>query len=374
MSKILKKLIFISICLVFFIPFFSVNAQELYFEGSALNEDLTIENENHNVKIVIPAEAFKNNIAVYLNENQNVALPLNLGKLSNIYNLNIISQNVSRQPIKISMVYQNGPDEYTAKAIYQWKNANQWQKLNSLNNSDNQTITAELTGNSFTLGVFETKAAVLNFANDSYISPDGDLSIITPIEWQNDFSIIYKGLDNLDYPETLTRISPIYEYDIKKTKDLPNKAITLKIKYHDDQGYNDQAKELYYWDNNHQKWLIMASVNDFTEQILSAQTNFSYLRFAVFIRTDIQEGKASWYRYKNCNCAASRDYPKGTKLKITNINLGHKNYGKSVIVKINDFGPELWTKRLIDLDSKVYQQLANLKSGIMNVRIEKIND
>jgi len=82
-----------------------------------------------------------------------------------------------------------------------------------------------------------------------------------------------------------------------------------------------------------------------------------------------EQGKASWYAYKKCLCAAHPFYPKGSYLRVTNtIN------GKSVIVKVNDRGPEqaVHPDRLIDLDAEAFKLLAPLSLGTIPVRVEKI--
>ena len=86
-------------------------------------------------------------------------------------------------------------------------------------------------------------------------------------------------------------------------------------------------------------------------------------------KTDL--GVATWYSYKKCDCAASRDFPKGTKLKVTNLFAG-SNFGKSIIVKVNDYGPMEYTGNLIDLDKVVFKKIGNISTGIMPVRIEVV--
>jgi len=84
-------------------------------------------------------------------------------------------------------------------------------------------------------------------------------------------------------------------------------------------------------------------------------------------------GTASWYDYKLGNkqwsidhaTAASRDLPRYTHWKVTNL-----ANGKSVVVYINDFGPEAWTGREIDLSSYAFSQIGSLKSGLIEVKIE----
>ncbi|MCX6740406.1 MAG: septal ring lytic transglycosylase RlpA family protein [Candidatus Parcubacteria bacterium] len=81
----------------------------------------------------------------------------------------------------------------------------------------------------------------------------------------------------------------------------------------------------------------------------------------------MSEGVASWYKYKSCNCAASPDYPKGTKLKVTNV-----DNGKSIIVKVNDWGPDrsVHPNRVIDLDVVAFKQIAKKSAGLCKVKVE----
>lgn len=85
------------------------------------------------------------------------------------------------------------------------------------------------------------------------------------------------------------------------------------------------------------------------------------------------EGIASWYDYKlngiawskDHRTAASRHFPRKSYVKVTNV-----ENGKSVVVFINDFGPEEWTGREIDLSSYAFSQLAPLSAGLINVKVE----
>ena len=83
---------------------------------------------------------------------------------------------------------------------------------------------------------------------------------------------------------------------------------------------------------------------------------------------------ASWYDYdlvgypnysKYTSTCASRDYPRKTILKVTNL----KN-GKSVECRVND-----WIEhpdRNLDLSSFAFKQLAPLTVGLLDVTIEQI--
>ena len=89
-------------------------------------------------------------------------------------------------------------------------------------------------------------------------------------------------------------------------------------------------------------------------------------------------GKASYYasKFQGRKTASGEPYDKskmtaahrklhfGTKIKVTNL-----QNGKSVIVRINDRGPFI-KGRIIDLSSSAFSRIANLKKGIIEVRLE----
>lgn len=76
---------------------------------------------------------------------------------------------------------------------------------------------------------------------------------------------------------------------------------------------------------------------------------------------------ATWYANPRPSGAASRDYPRGTKLRI---HLIHPTKRASVDVKINDYGPELWTGRHLDLSRESFARLMGLHHGVIQVRVE----
>ena len=85
-------------------------------------------------------------------------------------------------------------------------------------------------------------------------------------------------------------------------------------------------------------------------------------------RDDWQQGEASWYKYKGCPCAASTQYPKGSKLIVTRADAPEK----TMIVTVNDYGPEAWTGRIIDLDVTVFKKLGNKRAGVMTVTVKPL--
>jgi rare lipoprotein A len=68
---------------------------------------------------------------------------------------------------------------------------------------------------------------------------------------------------------------------------------------------------------------------------------------------------------------ASNDFPIGTKLKVTNVSKG-KNNGKSIVVSVLDRGGFKKYNRKIDLGKNSFKKLANLKHGLIKVKIKRL--
>lgn len=94
----------------------------------------------------------------------------------------------------------------------------------------------------------------------------------------------------------------------------------------------------------------------------------------------VESGKASFYAnvhqskktasgeiYEHkLNTAAHKTLPFGTKVRVTNI-----ANGKTVVVKINDRGPFV-RGRILDLSKSAFSSIANVASGVIEVKIEVI--
>lgn len=159
------------------------------------------------------------------------------------------------------------------------------------------------------------------------------------------------------------RITPMYRVIIKG-----NAGVTLpvEIRY---PGEELGKKILRVWDDDN-IWRDIPSQGVPEKNLLRAKISTGTTYLAVFSHNQVLEkGLASWYKYKNCNCAASPDYPKGTQLKVTNA-----DNGKSVVVKVNDFGPDRLKHpdRVIDLDIIAFNQLASKSKGLISVRVEPV--
>ena len=77
-------------------------------------------------------------------------------------------------------------------------------------------------------------------------------------------------------------------------------------------------------------------------------------------------GQGTWYAWKGGLFAASTTIPKGSYAKVTNL-----ANGKSVVVQINDYGPQ-GKGRIIDLDKVAFAKIASLGAGVIGVKVETI--
>jgi len=92
----------------------------------------------------------------------------------------------------------------------------------------------------------------------------------------------------------------------------------------------------------------------------------------VRIGTKVEVGKtkvgiASWYAHTGTMACASRMFPRGTWLRVTN-----RENGKQVFVQVNDYGPQRGTGKMIDLDKVAFAKLAPIGKGVIEVKVEEI--
>jgi rare lipoprotein A (peptidoglycan hydrolase) len=166
----------------------------------------------------------------------------------------------------------------------------------------------------------------------------------------------------------LTQITKAY--DVSNPHKL---SLTGVLRY----TYNGSGTQTaYQFDYDTLSWLQLPTYNDIKNHQVYFTTSAAYGAIAIFNSAKSSDGIASWYdqsryksfSYKGGNFAASRDYSKGTKLKVT-----RNKTGASVIITVNDYGPELRTGRILDLDKQAFQQLASTGAGEIYVTIEKID-
>lgn len=85
-----------------------------------------------------------------------------------------------------------------------------------------------------------------------------------------------------------------------------------------------------------------------------------------------QVGRASWYALglpapDSLTCA-SRTFPRGSYLHVKS-----QRNGRTVICRVNDYGPEAWTNRIIDLSRGSFRQIDNLSAGTAPVEVRRVS-
>lgn len=92
-----------------------------------------------------------------------------------------------------------------------------------------------------------------------------------------------------------------------------------------------------------------------------------------------QDGRASWYHLPGNRTAsgemysgsghtcAHRSHRFGTRLRVTDLSTR-----RSVICRVNDYGPAEWTGRSIDLNKGAAQALGIIRRGVARVSIEVV--
>lgn len=81
-----------------------------------------------------------------------------------------------------------------------------------------------------------------------------------------------------------------------------------------------------------------------------------------------QSGRGSWYALglptPDAITCASRTFPRGSHLLVKNL-----YNGRTVICLVNDYGPEAWTGRIIDLSRGSFRQVDDLGRGTIPVEV-----
>jgi len=86
-----------------------------------------------------------------------------------------------------------------------------------------------------------------------------------------------------------------------------------------------------------------------------------------YVKTgEAKKGQGTWYAFKGGLFAASTTIARGNYARVTNT-----ANGKSVIVQINDYGPQ-GKGRIIDLDKVAFAKIASLSAGVIGVKVEEV--
>ncbi len=203
---------------------------------------------------------------------------------------------------------------------------------------------------------------VTAFDNDLKLSlVPGILSEATPVEM-----LILD--EPLEMPWSLERVSRVYQFEFKNKQAYDNhKPYYIQMAYEE---ANDQYKKVFFFDKNYNTWRPLPTKDFPDEKFVRSLIHLPFARIAIFsFPKTMTDGRASWYAYKGGMFAASPDYPKGSRLRVTN-----KDNGKFVDVIVNDYGPDraIHPDRPIDLDKLAFAAIADLSEGIIDVTIEPL--
>ena len=169
-------------------------------------------------------------------------------------------------------------------------------------------------------------------------------------------------------PWQLDKLSGIFQFEFTNKSALSaTGTMQVEIKYNRP---SDFLKQIYFFDNNYSSWRPLVCRESVKTNSVRCAISLNFARLAIFSNLDARVvGKASWYSYKKGMFAASPDFPKGSKLRVVNL-----ENGKSVDVEVNDFGPDkrLHPDRPVDLSKEAFKKIAPLSQGMVKVRVEPL--
>lgn len=145
----------------------------------------------------------------------------------------------------------------------------------------------------------------------------------------------------------------------------------LEIKYPEENEEDERLhgrRRIYFFNAVSQMWEELPSEDSPETESVRALIHLPYARLAIFEDQVPETGEASWYAYKDCDCAASPDYPKGSYLVVTRVD----DPEKTVTVVVNDYGPDrsVHPDRIIDLDKVAFEKIAPLGAGLVDVYVK----
>ena len=200
---------------------------------------------------------------------------------------------------------------------------------------------------------FDNQLAVNLPAN--FVSGDSDLTV-------------KQFADGPELPWNLDKLSQIYDISLSPALGFDEQtAMTISLAYTADNNY---FKQVYYFDQDSGGWKAVPTTDFPKEHLVKAVIHQTAVQVAIFAKPGVLTvGKASWYKYKNGLFAASPDFPKGSRLRVTNL-----DNDKSVEVIINDWGPDRarHPDRVVDLDKVAFSAIADTADGVANVMVSPI--
>lgn len=364
--KSIFKIFLASITAIFFIyliiPVQAANDFSKHLKFSEIYKGTTIGSLDNNFHISFPGNTYTKAIDVYISESTVPDFPKGV-VISKIYSYYILTKEVPANEFEIALRFAASSDSVLAKYLWSFDyKTKQWKKLLTKIDWAGKLAIAKTTNHYGKIVLLEQESVIYQEPVNSYLSFDNQFEIVIPERVDfNELEI--KSFNTVLYPEQQARVSDIYQYDMK-IADIMKDPIELVFEY---EIKDFKMPTALFWDKTTELWKSLPTLADLDKQQIRVQTVLPFSRVALFMIPDRWVGEASWYKYKNCNCAASRDYAKGTILKVT-----HLGSAKFINVKVNDYGPELWTGRIIDLDATVFKQFGSLRWGVTDVKIELV--
>ena len=191
------------------------------------------------------------------------------------------------------------------------------------------------------------------------------------VSTQVDMKTLSPELMEGTYPEGMELIGNVYLFDIlNKSSYDGTDFFFLEIKYpeEDTRKVMHGKRRIYFFNGVTGEWGELPSEDNVNTQSVRALIHLPYARLAIFEETIPEIGYASWYAYKDCDCAASPDYPKGTYLVVTRLS----DPTQQITVRVNDYGPDrsIFPERIIDLDKTAFEKIAPLGAGVSKVSVK----
>ena len=189
----------------------------------------------------------------------------------------------------------------------------------------------------------------------------GDINLDLPAQ------TVYKPMDMIigqseamELVDGYLPISPEYSLEM-----MNRRSFNINSKYKVTVSFSSSLptpKSVYSFDVITWKWQFVEAQIDLANSRATVELSRPYAKLVVLDYDSMVYGKASWYAYKDCMCAASPDYPKGTELLVVNLN---KN--EAIKVTVNDWGPErdIFPDRVIDLDVVAFTKFASKGTGVL---------
>ncbi|MFH1744934.1 MAG: RlpA-like double-psi beta-barrel domain-containing protein [bacterium] len=174
--------------------------------------------------------------------------------------------------------------------------------------------------------------------------------------------------EDMNYPWQVDKISQVYQFEFRnKAAYDDHKPFYIQMSYDKD---DDNYKQVFFYDKNYGAWRPLPTRDYPGENFVRSLIHLPFARIAIFSYPKVlTNGKASWYKFKSGNYAASPDFPKGSIIRVHN-----KNNNKYVDVEINDYGPDrsIFPDRAIDLEKEAFAKIASLSAGTVDIKLEPL--